>query len=72
MMTEPIKVTMEVARVQTLADGGTRWTFDLSEGHALESAHLIVCREQGALIDAVLTMRVPSGGDVWEGVTHAD
>lgn len=54
-MSDPIKCTMQVARVQTLADGGTRWTFDLSEGHALESATLIVCKEQGALIDAVMT-----------------
>jgi hypothetical protein len=54
-MAEPIRVTMEVARVQTLADGGTRWTFDLSEGHALESATLIVCKEQGALLEATLT-----------------
>lgn len=54
-MTEPIKVTMQVQKVQTLADGGTRWTFDLSEGHALESATLIVCQEQGALVEATLT-----------------
>ena len=54
-MTDPIRVTMQVARVQTLADGGTRWTFDLSEGHALETATLIVCKEQGALIEAVMT-----------------
>lgn len=54
-MTEPIRVTMQVARVQTLADGGTRWTFDLSEGHALETATLIVCKEQEALIEAVMT-----------------
>ncbi len=56
-MTEPIRVTMQVQKVQTLADGGTRWTFDLSEGHALETAQLIVCQEQGALIDVVMTMR---------------
>ena len=73
-MTQPIRVTMQVQKVQTLADGGTRWTFDLSEGHALETAQLIVCQEQGALIDAVMTMRVMDGdcGNVWEGVTHAD
>lgn len=65
---------MEVARVQTLADGGTRWTFDLPEGHALDSAQLIVCKEQGAVIDYVLTVRMPSVDthDVWEGTAHAD
>lgn len=54
-MTSTIKVTMAVQKIQTLADGGTRWTFDLPEGHALESATLIVCQEQGALIDVVMT-----------------
>ena len=72
-MTEPIRVTMQVQKVQTLADGGTRWTFDLSEGHALETAQLIICQEQGALIDVVMTMRATdNGADMWEGVTHAD
>ena len=72
-MTPPIKVTLQVARVQTLADGGTRWTFDLSEGHALETAQLIVCKEQSALIDAVLTMRTQTANDdVWSDIPDAD
>lgn len=65
-----INVTMQVVRVQTLADGGTRWTFDLPEGHALETATLIVCQEQGALVDGVLTPRA-SGDDVWEDIPDA-
>ena len=73
-MTEPIRVTMQVQKVQTLADGGTRWAFDLPEGHAYESAILIVCQEEGALIDAVMTARekVDDTSGVWDGVTNAD
>ena len=69
-MSENINVTMRVARVSTLADGATRWTFDLPEGHAYESALMITCKEQGALVDAVLTIRA-GDGDEWEGVPDA-
>ena len=65
---------MQVQKVQTLADGGTRWTFDLSEGHALETAQLIVCQEQGALLDVVMTMRAigDNSDDIWEGIANAN
>lgn len=69
-MTEEINVTMQVARVSTLADGATRWTFDLPEGHAYESALMITCKEQGALVGAVLTIKANDNDD-WEGVPDA-
>jgi hypothetical protein len=62
---------MEVARVQTLADGGTRWTFDLPEGHALETATLIVCKEQGVLIGAVLTPAPGANASTWDDIPDA-
>lgn len=53
-----ITVTAEVNKIQTLADGGLRWTFDLPETAVLESAHLMEIRRNGVAVQMTL---VPAG-----------
>jgi hypothetical protein len=44
---DPITFVAQVARVQTLADGGLRVVFDLPETVILEAAQLMECKRQG-------------------------
>ena len=53
-MTKPITVTAAVNKVQTLADGGIRWTFDLPEDAILQSAHLMEIRRNGVAVELTL------------------
>jgi len=53
-----ITVTAAVNKVQTLADGGIRWTFDLPETAVLESAHLMEIKRNGVPVEMTL---VPVG-----------
>ena len=46
-MTEPIKFPAQVARVQTLADGGLRVTLDLPEDTVVQAAALMECKRLG-------------------------
>jgi hypothetical protein len=46
-MTEPIKFPAQVARVQTLADGGLRVTLDLPENTIVQAAALMECKRLG-------------------------
>lgn len=54
-LADTIKVTAAVNKVQTLADGGLRWTFDLPETAVLESAHLMEIRRNGLPVEMTLT-----------------
>ena len=46
-MSEPITFPAQVARCQTLADGGLRVTLDLPETAVLAVAQLMECKRQG-------------------------
>lgn len=39
-----IKSPGQIIKVQTLADGGLRWTFDIQEDQVLQSSWLMECR----------------------------
>lgn len=49
-----ITVTAAVNKVQTLADGGIRWTFDVPETAVLESAHLMEIKRNGVPVEMTL------------------
>lgn len=44
---EQIEFSAQIAKVQTLIDGGLRVTLDLSEQDVLAAAHLMECKRQG-------------------------
>lgn len=46
-MTDAITFEAQVARVQTLADGGLRVTFDMPETAVLAAAQLMECKRLG-------------------------
>lgn len=46
-MSEPVAVIAQITKVQTLADGGVRWTFDGPEDAVMESAALMEMKRLG-------------------------
>lgn len=44
---EAIETTVVVARIQTMADGGLRFTFDAPETETLQAAQLMECKRFG-------------------------
>lgn len=62
-----IKATVEVARIQTLADGGLRWTFDAPETAVMQSAELMECKRLGAVVDVDMTIRFPDSDSEYGG-----
>lgn len=42
-----IKAPAQIAKVQTLVDGGLRVTVDLAEDQVLAAAHLMECKRRG-------------------------
>ena len=51
---EPITATASINKIQTLADGGLRWTFDLPETAVMQSAELMAIRQAGAAVELVV------------------
>ena len=49
-MSDPIIFQATVAKAQTLADGGLRFTFDTSEGELMALAQLAACKQAGAVL----------------------
>jgi hypothetical protein len=49
-VTERITFSAEVNKVQTLADGGIRVTFDLPESEIMQMAQLAECKRWGAVL----------------------
>jgi len=47
---EPIEFTAQVARVQTLADGGLRFTLDAPESCVMQAAELMTCKRFGVVL----------------------
>lgn len=47
---EPIEFVAQVARVQTLADGGLRFTLDASESAVMQAAELMTCKRFGVVL----------------------
>lgn len=58
-MSDPIKFTATIAKVQTLADGGIRVTLDLPETAILAAAQLMTVRQQVGVVNAELTPEIP-------------
>jgi len=50
-VTDPIKFTAAVAKVQSLADGGLRVTLDLPEDAIMQAAQLMECKRWGAVLE---------------------
>lgn len=53
-----ITATIAIHKVQTLADGGLRWTFDAPESEIENSAYLMACLRDGVVLDAVFKPRI--------------
>jgi hypothetical protein len=51
-----------VARVQTLADGGLRFTLDASESCVMQAAELMTCKRFGVVLQ-VTCEAMETGGD---------
>lgn len=47
---ETIEMTVQVARVQTLADGGLRFTLDAPETAIMQAAQLMECKRFGVVL----------------------
>ena len=50
-----IQVIAAVQKVQTLADGGLRWTFDLPESAILASAQLMEIRRSQTAVELTIS-----------------
>jgi len=64
-VTEPIRFVAQVAKVQTLADGGIRVTFDLDEKAIMQAAELMVFKREMVPVKVVCEpdSRDRAGGD---------
>lgn len=56
-MSDPITFFASVQKVQTLADGGLRFTFDAPESAIMPAAELMACKRMGVVLDIVATVR---------------
>ena len=56
-MSDPIEFWASVAKVQTLADGGLRFTFDAPETAIMPAAELMACKRVGVVVDVVVTIQ---------------
>jgi len=61
-VSDPIKFYATVQKVQTLADGGLRFTFDAPESAIMPAAELMACKRHGAVVDVVVTIRDSDDG----------
>lgn len=50
---ESIRFVVVVQKVQTLADGGLRFTFDAPEDAILPAAQLMACKREGVVLEVV-------------------
>lgn len=60
-MADPITFQASVAKVQTLADGGLRFTFDAGEGALMAMAELAACKQHGVYLEVVCTPAAVTG-----------
>lgn len=61
-MAEPITFPAQVARIQTMADGGLRVTLDLPETAILAAAQLMECKRLGIAGDVTFAPMVTEDG----------
>ena len=59
-MSEPVTAVVQIAKVQTLADGGVRWTFDGPETAVMQTAALMEMRRLGFAVK--LTVEAVNNG----------
>ena len=57
-MGEPIVFQAEVSKIQTLADGGLRFTFDVNEDCACQAVQLMECKRWGQVVEIVVSTDV--------------
>jgi hypothetical protein len=50
-MSDSIEFQAQVARVQTMADGGLRFTLDTGEKYIMQAAQLMKCKQFGAVLE---------------------
>lgn len=53
-MSEPITFTAVVQKIQTLADGGLRFTFDAPETEVMAAAELMEAKRIGVVLSVVV------------------
>jgi len=58
-----IKFLASVARVQTMADGGLRFTFDVGEMETLAAVQLMECKRLGAVLEISVIAKVEDERD---------
>ena len=56
-MSDPIEFWATISKIQTLADGGLRFTFDAGEQAIMAAAELMACKRMGVVVDVVVTAR---------------
>ena len=61
-MSDPITFYAQIQKVQTLADGGLRFTFDAPESAVFVAAQLMACKVDGHVVDVVVTERPIDNG----------
>ena len=66
-MTQVITFPAQVARVQTLADGGLRFTFDAPEDAVMQAAQLMECKRFG--VGLVVNVEAQESEETQESAT---
>ncbi len=69
---EVIKFAAQVAKVQSLADGGIRLTLDLPEDAIMQAAQLMECKRWGAALNVTATPTELGDALINKGNTHAE
>ena len=59
-MAEPVAFLAIVAKVQTLADGGLRVTFDLPKTAILQAAELMAYKREGVVLEIECKQEKPN------------
>jgi hypothetical protein len=57
-MAEPIRFIAVVQKVQTLVDGGLRFTFDAPETEVMAAAELMECKRVGMVLGVIVESQV--------------
>ena len=68
MSDDVIRFSAQVAKVQTLTDGGLRFTFDVAESEIEAARKLMQVKQAGGILEVAAVAIIKPISPEWEGV----